>query len=195
MSERVYRLARLPHPDIRVVTLTPELAARLHAEADRALNGDTSGACSLQNMRTSCFASETCNTGSGRVHLDVLAREPLALVAVDGDHFVGCVTAGSTMPDPHFPSHMPPSAYLLSNLCVAHAYRARKISRRLVDAVRARGHPVYLKVARAAPDASDAVKEAFAPRVEFLLGYYAHLGFRECASCDWAYLLEDASSA
>ena len=36
---------------------------------------------------------------------------------------------------------------------------------------------------------------ARARAVKFLLGYYAHLGFRECASCDWAYLLEDASSA
>ena len=78
--------------DIRVLPLTPALAATLRAQADRALNGD--GSCSLEAMTTSCFASEKLRgqpLGAAARHD---ARAAHKFVAVDGaGDFVGCVTA------------------------------------------------------------------------------------------------------
>lgn len=197
-------VARRQPQGVRVVPLTPELATRLKAQAAVALNGD--GSCSLRAMTTSCFASENCSAGHSALHLDMLATQPHALVALsdlapDGapleggdDAFVGCVTAApageSRLCARLFPARTFADAttLLLSNLCVADAYRKQQVGRRLVDKIVALDPGCHLLVARTAnPDPQ--VQAAFAARVERLRATYAKLGFVVVDECPEAILM------
>jgi GNAT superfamily N-acetyltransferase len=191
-------------PIIRLKPLTPELAAHLREESSRALNGD--GQCSLRDMHTSCFASESCARGGGGgmlspLTLDHLVSQPLALVAVAeagfrGDlreRFVGCVSAAPAVSHHLFPHRaFEPGSFLLSNLCVADAYRKEGVGRRLIDAVRERATPAptYLLVAKRGEQSTDPdVAAAFRDRVPRLRSTYDRMGFRPCDECDDAFLM------
>jgi GNAT superfamily N-acetyltransferase len=207
MDVRPVVLVRQPR-GVRVVRLTPELAAALKAQAAVALNGD--GSCSLQAMRTSCFASENCAHGGGSqrhsaMQLDVLLSQPHAFVAVsdvapDGttrlaeDAFVGCVSCGPArhsyaarlFPQTAFSAH----AHVLSNLCVASDYRGHNVGRRLVDAVVGVGdvpQNTYLLVARGSEQTPE-LAEAFRDRVARLRATYAKLDFAHECECEHAHL-------
>jgi GNAT superfamily N-acetyltransferase len=194
-------VARRQPQGVRVVPLTRELATRLKAQAAVALNGD--GSCSLRAMTTSCFASENCAAGHSALHLDMLATQPHAFVALsdlapDGapleeDAFVGCVTAapasGSGLCARLFPARtFGATTLLLSNLCVADAYRKQQVGRRLVDKIVALDPGCHLLVARTVnPDPQ--VQAAFAARVERLRATYAKLGFVVVDECPEAILM------
>lgn len=185
---------------LRVVRLTPELAAALRTQAQEALNGD--GTCSLKTMTTSCFASETCAHGDpSGMHLGMLLAQPHAFVAVsdlapDGetrlheDAFVGCVSCGPTrtsLAATLFPD-LGTEGVVLSNLCVASPYRKRNVGRLLVDKVLGLGHEqTYLLVARGT-ERTPEIAEAFRERVARLRATYAKLGFRAECECERAVL-------
>lgn len=186
------RLPRLPQ--VRLVPLTRALVDRLRAEASHALDGDRS--CSLHAMTTSCFASETCARGARPMDLEDMLLQPHAYAAVDQTGaFVGCVSAAPLASETLrrlFPHYSPPfGSLLLSNLCVAEAYRKEGVGRRLVDAVRAQaGSVVHLLVARHGErSASPDVAAAFAVRVPRLRATYAHMGFDAVDECDDAVLM------
>lgn len=188
---------------LRVVPLTRELAMRLKAKAALALNGD--GTCSLRSMTTSCFASENCANGHSALHLDMLLMQPHVYVAVtdldpdgatrlDEDTFVGCVSAShsSSIGQRLFPETVIQSPDLmLSNLCVAEAYRKHGIGRRLVETiVNLRAPNTYLLIARKGERSDDPhVRSAFRDRVARLRSTYARLGFEQRCQCDDAALM------
>lgn len=199
----VHVLIRRPR-GVRVVPLSGELASRLRAQAAVAINGD--GSCSLKTMTTSCFASETCASGLSPLQLDELLASPHAYVAVadvtpEGaplreDAFVGCVSAAparearlkTLFPDL---SDVPSGALVLSNLCVAEAYRGHSLGRKLVETVLALRAPrTYLLIARDGEHhANPEVARAFASRVPRLRATYAKLRFHPVCECARAVLL------
>jgi GNAT superfamily N-acetyltransferase len=182
---------------LRIVRLDATLTDQLRRQAAVALNGD--GGCSLRTMTTSCFASESCATGQGAMKLDAIAAEPHAFVAItdlepDGatpvaapPAFVGCVSAGLVSKSGTIARLFPSVAQrpgaeadlVLSNLCVADAYRKDGVGRRLIDAVLSLGAPrTYLLISRAGEGSADEdVAETFAARVSRLRETYRKLGF------------------
>lgn len=187
----------------RVLPLTRELAARLRVQAAVALNGD--GTCSLRTMSTSCFASEHCARGYSAMQIDMLCASPHAFVAVCGtcprgtplaeEAFVGCVSAAPAcggMVAQLFPHvTLAPGALVLSNLCVADAYRGHGLGRKLVQAVLDVGAPeTYLLIARTGVGhANPDVAAAFADRVPRLQETYRKLRFHQVCECSTAALL------
>ena len=190
---------------LTIVPLTAELASQLNGEAALALNGD--GTCSLEAMRTSCFASELCGQGGSAMQLDQLLGAPHKWVALsdrgpdgeplDRQAFVGCVSAGSH----HHARSMfrlhefEPDSLVLSNLCVHSKYRNRRelgdrnlhVGRKLVQKVLDLGAPkIYLMIAR---DPGGDASTVFASRVPMLQAVYSNLGFHECGECQRAFLL------
>ena len=199
----ILTLRRQPR-GLRVVRLTPDLAAALKAQAAVALNGD--GTCSLKTMTTSCFASEHCAHGGNHadsMQLDMLLAQPDAFVAVsdlapDGvtrlaeDAFVGCVSCGpaaTSMAARLFPNRKH-EGVVLSNLCVASDYRKQNVGRLLVDQVLGLKAPqTYLLVARGS-ERTPEVAEAFRDRVARLHKTYAKLDFHPECECEHAVLLK-----
>lgn len=189
---------------ISIRPLTPDLVAKLKAEAALALNGD--GSCSLRAMTTSCFASENCANGYSALHLDVLLTQAHAFVAVDvtpdgREHFVGCVSAAPVTPEclaqRLFPAQdFTPGSMVLSNLCVAEDYRnggvrgQKHIGRALVHAILALRSPAtYLLIARGGSRNDSETDEAFAKRVPRLKETYRKLRFVPCKRCPRAILM------
>jgi GNAT superfamily N-acetyltransferase len=183
--------------------LDAPLAHRLRAQAVVPLNGD--GSCSLKAMTTSCFASEHCARRMSGLTLDMLLMQPHAFVAVsDADPegrplpeeaFVGCVSAGpctGSLAQRLFSRRRDLCGLVLSNLCVAPAYRGHRVGRKLVEAVLALDHvqQVNLLVARTGEGHADAdVSAAFAVRVPRLRETYRALDFHTIDKCAEALLL------
>ena len=189
---------------VKIVPLTPALVHRLKGQATEALNGD--GSCSLKTMSTSCFASENCSKGYSSLELDMMLGQPYAFVAVsdiapdgqtrlDSEAFVGCVTAGPCPSSVRrmFPDFCAqPGDLMLSNLCVADAYRAHGVGRLLVDTILAqRRHPrVFLLIARHGERSADPnIASVFGDRVPRLRKTYHRLGFTVQDECLEAALL------
>lgn len=188
---------------VRVERLTPELARRLVAEADVALYGD--GRCSLDNMQTSCFASEACNhqgateVGVLRTKLSSMCDATHAYVALVEDakglHFVGCVQcftadrvgAGHTFPNISFS----PNDLFLYSLCVADTYRRHGAGRMLIDkAIGVCTGTLYLTVALPSPGVDETVQKIYDHRVARLRKTYGNLHFVECATCPQSLLMK-----
>lgn len=138
---------------MQVLDLTPQLAKAHDARAVKAFVGD--GTCSLENMETSCFASESCNRGSHRLSfsLDDLIRNDLKLVCVEGDTFHGCLSAqkaeDSTALKILFPNlKIVPNSVLVSNLCVALVSRGKGVCKSLLREIFRKHSTVYVLVAR-----------------------------------------------
>jgi GNAT superfamily N-acetyltransferase len=189
--------------------LDASLAHRLRAQAVVPLNGD--GSCSLKAMTTSCFASEHCARRMSGLTLDMLLMQPHAFVAVsdadpDGrplpeEAFVGCVSAGpsaNSLAQRLFPRRHDLCGVVLSNLCVAPAYRGHQVGRKLVEAVLGldRAQQVNLLVARTGEGHADPnVASAFAARVPRLRATYRALDFHPIDACAQAYMLRHGEEA
>lgn len=188
---------------VRVERLTHELARRLVAEADVALYGD--GRCSLDNMQTSCFASESCNrrgatdVGVLRTKLssmcDNATHAYVALVEdADGLHFVGCVQcftaekAGAALTFSNV--HFLPNDLFLYSLCVADKYRRHGAGRMLINKViGVCSGTLYLTVALPSPHANETVHRIYDHRVARLRETYKTLHFDECDKCSHSLLM------
>lgn len=205
MGRHLVATLRAQPKGVRVVPLDRALAHRLRAQAVVPLNGD--GSCSLRAMTTSCFASEHCARGMSGLQLDMLCTQPHAFIAVSDlspegaplaeEAFVGCVSAGrcaGSLATTLFPARDDlrcGAGLVLSNLCVAEAYRGHQVGRKLVEAVLGCGAPrTFLLVARTGEAHADPdVATAFAARVPRLRATYAHLGFHTIDGCTDALLL------
>ena len=166
-------------------------------------------------MDTSCFASENCSMmGSSDMNVDQLLATN-TFVAVDeapGPHvrFVGCVSVSTVCLHHRYPSHtFPQNAFMVSNLCVAEAYRKHGLGKRLIyhavaEHHRSCGHgtafpmsgTTYMQIAlhdaRTSPlsgRANEDCTRVFDRRVERLLATYAALGFVPVDRCNRAILL------
>ena len=197
-------LSEMPRAPVRVMRLTPDLTLRLKAQAALAINGEGGEGCSLRAMTTSCFASENCASGHSALHLDMLLASPHAFVALTDvepngitplreDRFVGCVSAAPydrSIAHTLFATHGVPKALVLSNLCVAEAYRGHGLGRRLVQAVlNIRAPRTFLLIAlhgNTHPDAD--VRQAFSERVPRLERTYKRLLFEQVDTCPKASL-------
>lgn len=166
---------------MRVHPLTPELCDRIVRQASKALLGDRT--CSIENIRTSCFASEFCALQRPmkiRVRNMLFCRH--AFVALDDEtqDFVGCVSsdlAASTLRT-LFPgvSHSP-TALLLSNLCVDHNHRRRQAGQKLMKTVLALSSDLFLLVVRAQYTDDTAFAEMQSTSESKLMSWYMWLGF------------------
>ena len=124
--------------NVEVFPLTSQLAYRLEYAATKALNGDK---CNLEDVKKSCFASETC--GKTSMKLRELMNHEYAFVAVDENNpleFVGCVSCNTGRTD-RMVAKMFPNAQLhkdsivIYNLCISYKYRGNKIASKLMNEV------------------------------------------------------------
>ena len=190
---------------IRIVPLCDEISREIKINASKALNGD--GTCSLTNMHSSCFASETCAHGlTPSMQLDSLQKDMYAFVAIcdiqpDGFRgltnnsydFVGCVSAST--PSPHMKTLFPQlndECLVISNLCVAEAYRRFGVGKMLIECV----HNVqnntncYLLVAKNISKHDLNLSVVFDKRVDRLMKTYSKLSFTPVYECEQAFLLQ-----
>lgn len=205
---RMGRIDLAPQPrGVYLAPLTPALVSRLRDEAAEALNGD--GSCSLKAMTTTCFQSENCAGDNTPLKLDMLLTQPHAVVAIADvtpdeaqplarEAFVGCVSAAPPAPLSLCPRLFPDHPFdvrtdlVLSNLCVADAYRRSKhgVGKRLIRHILQQGKRTYLLVSKAGERHADPeVEQAFATRVPRLRETYPRLGFRILDECEQAILM------
>lgn len=187
---------------VRIVPLTRALATHYRGSSRSALSGD--GSCSLENMRDSCFASEACNRRSTPcMTIEDLLSAKIAFVAVDGDHFVGCVSASDSSSLCYdFPHCRSTEGLLLSNLCVSKPYRRYGVGKLLIAAVVAKASPsTYLLVARVRDHEQAGMPEervqeqvqmrkVFEERVQRLFATYRKLSFENIGTSDTAFLFQ-----
>jgi GNAT superfamily N-acetyltransferase len=187
---------------VGVFPLTGPLAEILNLQGSVALCGD--GSCSIENMDSSCFASERCARGlSADMQLRELLAAPHAFVACtdsdlddpyvavpEGLRFLGCISAGPTTSLRGLFPFIEEHSLLLSNLCTSVACRKRGIGRRLIAQVTAICENVYLLIAKPSGPNAD-VARAFERRVARLFETYGHLSFHKCGECDFAHLLKN----
>jgi predicted GNAT family N-acyltransferase len=179
---------------LNIVELRKELCTLISKEASIALNGDPNAGCSIKNVKTSCFAAECCdNKELPKMKIEDMTNRKHAFVAIcdresDGKacvggkcHFVGCVSADSVT-DMHrgmFPQ-INKECLILSNLCVAEAYRKFGVGRKLISKITSlTEESVFLLVAHKSTNVvSDPEFEiAFKDRVTRLKKIYANLSF------------------
>ena len=195
------------HTGVRIETLTPTLLDHLRAQASVALNGD--GTCSLENMEISCFASEFCSANTfPSMDLEHLRACLYAFVAVTdmvpqeyagfsdgGVRFIGCVSANPPCKRAtNLLPHMNIDALVISNLCVAPAYRTLGVGRRLIESIlNLRAPDTFLMVARGPDESNDAsgdLLNIFDQRVPRLVAMYEQRGFRQINADRHAVLLQ-----
>lgn len=166
---------------MKIVPLTCELCDKFAQQASNALIGD--GTCSLENIQTSCFASELCAKHrplTMRLRNMLFCKHTFVALNDDTHTFVGCVTAdlaASTLCT-LFPgiSHTSTSL-LLSNLCVDKGLRRQGAGRMLVDAVTALSPDLFLLVQRAQPTHDTTFFSSQSRSEAKLKSWYASLGF------------------
>lgn len=188
-----------------MLPLTADLCRTLERSASEALNGK-SRTCALEEMDISCFASEYCALGRPpSMQLSDLYGQRHAFAAVadvdtDGyrgltdNRFVGCVSAAP----PHdvllveFP-FLCPKCLIISNLCVAEAYRRLGAGRQLLQRIlELQEENVYLLVIRSADGLGTPMPgaaEALGRRVTRLLTTYKKVSFHPVASSKSMHLL------
>jgi GNAT superfamily N-acetyltransferase len=190
---------------IRIVPLCDKISMEIKINASKALNGD--GTCSLTNMHSSCFASETCAHGlTPSMQLDNLQKDMYAFVAVcdiqpDGFRgltnnsydFVGCVSASN--PSTHMKTLFPQlndECLVISNLCVAEAYRRFGVGKMLIERVNTfkKDKNCYLFVAKNINKNDPNLSVIFDKRVDRLMKTYSRLSFTPVCECEHAFLLQ-----
>lgn len=143
---------------VQILPLTPALAWQLQEQASKALNG-TSGRCTLQDVQTSCFASETCGRkGYSDLSIGSLLESDMAFVAVaEGTgQFVGCLGVNRVpcyIRDAFRPYHACDCYGLfIHTFCVDAPYRGcgagKQLMHRVLQTAQAADpkHPVYLTI-------------------------------------------------
>ena len=169
---------------IRITPLDLSLCSALKARAAVVLNGVDNGRCSLRAMSMSCFASEYCSHNAySTMKLDMLMTHPHRFVAMDGEEFVGCVSAvprkDCNMFDAYCPGCYPdPECLVLFNLCVSHEYRGQGVGPMLVNEIVKISQPVYLLVSKLDVNETDVRRrQIYDDRVSGLMKFYGKLGF------------------
>lgn len=180
-----------------------QIVNRIHTEAKNALCGDNS--CSSPNLSDSCFAIEICAKGYPKstfdsIHLSSLTSHPYAFVVVAKYTdcaktltFVGCISAdtASTALRAQFHPHLNSDSIVISNLCVAKAYRGRGAAKMLMGAIvrvlrseRGWHTPLFLVIMK-----HEKYRKQFERRVAMLRQIYKNFGFRECVAHEDGILL------
>ena len=182
---------------VRVLALTPHLAACLEGDASSVLS---SNSCDLESMRTTCFAAENCGSGV-RMRLADMLRHDLAFVAVadeeEGMRFVGCVSCmygGNDVGVRKFFSERecPPHCFVVYNLCVSSQHRNAGIASLLMQKVQSLCDDCLLMVRRDTSDPCSSDRRRFlAQRSSNLKSMYEHMRFekvgetRDCFLMRW----------
>ena len=164
-------------PKFVVKKLTLALRDMLIHEAERALVGDQT--CSLKNMQQSCFATEVCNSKAQDWNIPLLIPgvdtyvvytncDSESLDYIPHVRFVGCA-AVSSLNDMN----------LISNFCVAEAYRGHGVGRMIIDHCESLGKRLCVKVFTGTDGpCSDEARLELKCRVKRLLETYSKLKFQ-----------------
>lgn len=148
--------------------------------------------CSLENMTTSCFASERCNRcptakNTGHMSIESLLHGSLATYALlrDGREVLAVATTrpmkqcGLTMRPP-----APQTGVLLSNLCVRNTERSNGIGKHILNHVYddMPDEDIYVTVVLPTANATDDVHSFMKARSSALLDTYRRLNFTRVAT-------------
>ena len=163
----------------------------IRSEVDRMALGDSS--CSLENMQTSCFASELCQDSNGR-HVSSsfsggVWRAPYKYVALHNGTVVGfaCAIPTSTL------SYIPPehTGYCISNVCVRDTYRSHGVGQQLLSHMIRKLHrkSVYISVLMSATASPLTVQSVMDTRSTRLVSMYKKFGFEHvCTKSNYTVL-------
>lgn len=189
------------------ITSHERTSQKIREEAERALYGNRT--CSLENMKTTCFASELCSISNGNKNfprkMTFQNESTLTLIAHttggtamcgDSKRFVGCICVGpfSLYPSRWFPDYLKPTSdtHVIFNLCVSSDFQGGGVGRQLINAVRQRmSCPLYLFVLRGTKNTPLAnITDIMKSREERLLKTYTRMRMKLVAKMDECVLFQ-----
>lgn len=170
--------------------LTLDLANRFKEVGHKAWQGNRT--CSLENMKTSCFAAEECNlNGSCKApfQLSSLVDKGSPVVAMDETNasFLGCATAERCEESSMFQILYPhvtveAGAGFVFGLCVDSSCRRSGAAREILRHMNLKYPTIYLTVRLPDRGARPDVRDYMSERSSKLVGIYEHLGFSTVTS-------------
>lgn len=164
---------------IKLEKLDTRLCSLLNASAIVSMYGSNS--CSVEDIETSCFASEKCMYDGGASNLDVLLHSSYAYVCRENDTFCACVAANKCKDGnvPHFFNvRCSRDSLFLHTLCVENNYRKNGLATRLLNKIKKKNKPIYLIVLNGNDGRDYRLKDFFKNRSEKLLNFYRKNGFK-----------------
>ena len=164
---------------IKIENLDRELCSILNASAFVSLYGSNS--CSIEDIKTSCFASESCMYDGGTSNLDVLLHCSYAYVCRENDTFCACVAANKCEYGkvPYFDDvKCSKDSLFLHTLCVENKYRKNGLATRLLNKIKKKNRPIYLTVLNGKNGKNYKLKDFLNNRSEKLVEFYEKNGFK-----------------
>ena len=164
-----------------VEKLTKDLCINLKVSAALALNGNNS--CEINEIKDSCFASESCMYGFTSSGLDALLHCDLSyIVTCDRKNkFCACVGANLCRQSvPYFPHIVADkNALFVHTLCVESNYRKHGLATDLLDRLKEKNVTLYLTVATGKLGQRNELIDFFDKRSSKLCRFYKKQGFKE----------------
>lgn len=158
--------------------LDRELVNNINADAFLSLYGEN--ACSIEEIKTTCFASEKCMYG-GNADFDSLLNSRYKYVILNYDNkFSGCVAAEvcSDGRVPYFPDiFCKTDSLYLHTLCVESKYRNKGLATRLVEKIKSKNKTIFLTVLNGKYGKKSDLEYFFQTRSQKLVDFYKKNGF------------------
>lgn len=158
--------------------LNKELVNNINADAFLSLYGQDS--CSIEEIKTTCFASEKCMYG-GNADFDSLLDSSYKYVILnDENKFCGCVAAEvcSNGRVPHFYDiSCSTDSLFLHTLCVDSKYRNKGLATKLIKKIKSKNKTIFLTVLNGKHGIKSDLEAFFQTRSQKLVEFYKKNGF------------------
>ena len=131
--------------------------------------------CSLENLKTSCFASEMCSTKRNFTSITDFLLSGYAFAITIENSVCGCYGLQKNYMSQEFYHIVPEkNSFFIHSLCISNSLRGKGLGTFVLEELKKLNVPLYLTVLKTM---IDEFKEFFDTKINNLVNFYSKTGF------------------